>query len=223
MKNVLHELKPLPMKTNLYGIVLIMLFSIVCQIDAQVNRELIAFSACNGSGFKSSASDYSLGYTYRATDSTLIISGYLGYENCGIEHIFTANIDSNKVILSEVVVDTLLATCTCSKTIKIEIDSFYFDQFTVEFDGELLTGIPFIKQVNRFRVYPNPTNGVVNVELAESSISADIEIMDFYGRTIQSKQLKGQNLIEVDLSHCASGVYLIRIREFNVTRLLVKK
>lgn len=126
------------MKTKVAILVNFLLISIGYQTYAQDNREVTAYSSCNGSGLKSATSDYNLGYSYRETDSTLIISGYLGHENCGIEHIFTAKIDSNKVELSEVIIDTLLATCTCSKTIKIEIDSFFYDQFTVEFDGDFL-------------------------------------------------------------------------------------
>ncbi len=210
------------MKSKIIILTPLILISIVCQIKAQELRELTASSSCNGSGLKSAMSDYNIGYSYRDADSTLIISGYLGYENCGIEHVFTAQLDSNKVVLSEVIIDTLLATCTCSKMIKMEIDSFYYDQFTVEFNGSFLTDIPSIKQENNFRIYPNPTNGIIKVDFTDLSMSTEIDLIDSYGRIIKSNEMNGQNAVEFDLSNYVSGLYLIRINELNLTRLLIK-
>jgi len=210
------------MKTKVAILVHLILVCIVLHTNAQDNRELTAYSSCNGSGLKSTTSDYNLGYSYRDSDSTLIISGYLGYENCGIEHIFTAKIDSNKVELSEVIIDTLLATCTCSKMIKIEVDSFYYNHFTVEFNGDFLTGIPSIIQKNIFRIYPNPTADNIKIDLTDKSISTAIEIIDTYGRIIKSTRTNGQNSIEFDLSNYMPGLYLIRMKDLNITRLLIK-
>ncbi len=210
------------MKTKVLIIAHLVLLCIVCQINAQNTRELTDYSSCNGVGLKSATTDYRLGYSYRSVDSTLIITGYLGYENCGIEHIFTTKIDSNEVVLSEIIIDTLLATCTCSKKIKIEIDSFCFDQYTVEFNGNLLTDIPSIEQKNSFNIYPNPTNGITRVELTDLTKSTVIDLIDCDGRPIKSIQTKGQNFIEFDLTNYPSGLYVIRIKELFLTRLLIK-
>lgn len=210
------------MKTNVFILALIILLSIEYQTNAQNIRELTAYSSCNGSGYKSATSDYNLGYTFQESNSTLIISGYLGNENCGIMHIFSVMIDSNKVELSEEIIDTLLMTCTCSKRIRIEIDSFYYDQFSVEFNGDFLTDIPSIKQKQSFNIYPNPTNGIIKVDLNDLSKSMEIEIIDSYGRIIKSNQTKGQNSVEIDLSNYMSGLYLIRIADLNLTRLFIK-
>jgi len=210
------------MKTKAFILAHFILLSIVYQMSAQNIRELTAYSFCNGSGLKSSASDYNLGYSYRETDSTLIISGYLGYENCGIEHIFTAKVDSNKVELTEVIIDTLLTTCTCSKKIKIEIDSFYYNQFTVEFNGDILTDITTKMEKSRFSVYPNPTSGIVKINLSDFSKLSEVEIIDSYGRVVETKQTNEQNYVEFDLSNYMSGLYLIRMKEINVTRFLIR-
>jgi hypothetical protein len=152
----------------------------------------------------------------------LIISGDLGSENCGIEHIFTASIDSNKVELSEVIIDTLLATCNCFKVINIEIDSFCYDQFTVVFNGEFLTGISSFKHTETLSIYPNPTNDVIKVNLTDISKSTEIELFDCHGRIIKSINTNGQSYIEFDLSNYRSGIYLVRIKELNLSRLLIK-
>lgn len=67
------------MKTKVIIVIHFILLSIVYQINAQGVREVTGNSSCNGPGVKSATSDYNLGYSYRNPDSTLTISGNLGY------------------------------------------------------------------------------------------------------------------------------------------------
>jgi len=189
---------------------------------AQDLRELTFYSSCNSYGLKSSTPEYNLGYNYLPVSHTLVISGNIGYENCGIRHIFTAMIDSNKIILSETIIDTMLATCSCAKKIIMEIDSFYYDQFTVEFEGEYLTDILWVEPQKEIKIYPNPTKGMVNLDLANILNSSETDLIDCYGRIIETKIINGQSSINFDLSNYKTGLYLIRIRDLNLTRVIIK-
>ena len=62
-----------------------------------------------------------------------------------------------------------------------------------------------------FTVYPNPTNGIVTVELSpENCQTAEIQIFDIYGRQLQVMPVTGERT-ETDLSQYAIGIYIIKI------------
>lgn len=207
------------MKTITQILALIILSANINLLKAQDFRELTFYSICSGSGFKSSLSDYQLGYSFRNM-STLIVSGYLGTENCGIEHIFTVRVDSNEVMISETIIDTLLATCTCYKRVQMEIDSFYFEQFSVSFNGELLMDTPKIGTRWNLLIYPNPTQGKITIELDDYNRNSEIDVSDCYGRIVNTKKANGLSSIHFDLSNFTPGVYLVRIRNTNETRIV---
>lgn len=67
------------------------------------------------------------------------------------------------------------------------------------------------------RVFPNPTNGLLNVEF--NSASKDeaylINVLDLSGRVImatEGKANEGSNLQVLDLSHLAKGMYMINLK-----------
>jgi hypothetical protein len=210
------------MKNLKHALTLLVLMSSVCKLNAQDLRELTFYAYCNGTMFKSVNADQNIGYSFRDFDSTLVISGSIGSENCGIQHIFNARIDSNKVVLTETIIDTLLATCTCWKIIKIEIDSFFYDEFTVELNGELLLSIPSITQINDLRIFPNPTNEIIRIDLSNYYHSSEIELLDCSGRIIKTKKINGQSSIYFDLSDYKTGLYMINIRDSNMSKLVIK-
>lgn len=62
-----------------------------------------------------------------------------------------------------------------------------------------------------FTVYPNPTHGIVTVELSpENCQTAEIQIFDIYGRQLQVMPVTGERT-ETDLSQYATGIYMIKI------------
>ncbi len=64
-----------------------------------------------------------------------------------------------------------------------------------------------------FKIYPNPTNGLINIEFADNEIQ-QIKISDLTGKTIIEKTNIQQNET-IDLSSFASGIYIIKIRKNN--------
>jgi len=62
-------------------------------------------------------------------------------------------------------------------------------------------------------VYPNPTKGILNVEIKDytDQMQADYRIVDMSGKTIFSKKaINGYQTF--DLSRQAAGIYLLQIR-----------
>ena len=62
-----------------------------------------------------------------------------------------------------------------------------------------------------FTVYPNPTSGIVTMELnPENFQTAEIQIFDIYGRQLQVMPVTNERT-ETDLSQYATGIYIIKI------------
>jgi hypothetical protein len=66
-------------------------------------------------------------------------------------------------------------------------------------------------------IYPNPSNGLVNVSLnyLQEEDAIELSVTDFVGRTVASQQLVAQDKrmqIQMDLSTLAAGTYLVHIK-----------
>lgn len=89
-----------------------------------------------------------------------------------------------------------------------------------------ITGVEDYEQSD-LKLYPNPTNGIVNVEFEmwnEKWDDAEIQIFDMYGKLLRSV-LVSDSVTQVDMSMFAEGVYTLRIEttEGIVTRKVVKQ
>ncbi|MBR5920114.1 MAG: T9SS type A sorting domain-containing protein [Bacteroidales bacterium] len=68
-----------------------------------------------------------------------------------------------------------------------------------------------------FKVYPNPTNGVVNVQWTvnnEQWTDGELQVLDMYGRLLNVIGVNNDSSIrtaQIDLSHYANGVYFIKM------------
>ena len=61
-------------------------------------------------------------------------------------------------------------------------------------------------------VYPNPTAGVVNVQLTMNNqplINGEIQLYDMYGKWLKTVKVEGK-VTELDLSTFAAGVYFVK-------------
>ena len=75
-----------------------------------------------------------------------------------------------------------------------------------------------------FSIYPNPTDGIIEIQLKELSGSDRIEIIDIQGRVVYTKNLNNTST-QIDLSALASGTYTVRMIGDNVSeeRTMVKR
>ncbi|MFT6748578.1 MAG: extracellular elastinolytic metalloproteinase [Flavobacterium sp.] len=76
-----------------------------------------------------------------------------------------------------------------------------------------------------FQVYPNPTNGLLNLRIANYSGDLNIQLVDLNGRII--KEVKESNFNSetiLDLNQIQSGIYLIKVKgaDVNFTKKIIK-
>jgi hypothetical protein len=65
---------------------------------------------------------------------------------------------------------------------------------------------------NKVLVYPNPTDGIINIEKVDDKISIkSLKILDLNNIEIFTVQLEESNLQKVDLSSLTKGVYIVEI------------
>jgi M6 family metalloprotease-like protein len=68
------------------------------------------------------------------------------------------------------------------------------------------------------RIYPNPTTGSIQVEIITSEeIHFPFQIMDLYGKTVESGTLKETNNL-LDISSLANGIYFLQIKNHKETK-----
>ncbi len=60
------------------------------------------------------------------------------------------------------------------------------------------------------RVYPNPTNSILNIDMTNIDQNISIELYDLTGRVVLS-EVNNQNTAAIDVSHLAGGMYMLRI------------
>jgi hypothetical protein len=73
-----------------------------------------------------------------------------------------------------------------------------------------------IKETQIFaNIYPNPTSGMVNIELSLILNNAKIQLIDLQGKILfANTEFNGQNLM-LDLNSLTAGMYLLQIEQNN--------
>ena len=82
-----------------------------------------------------------------------------------------------------------------------------------------LIDLPEIKPEATFSIYPNPTNGILNIESSERG-NPHLRIVDLTGKVLVDRRLEDDYRWEINLSHLPQGYYFIRID--NQIRTFVK-
>jgi len=73
-------------------------------------------------------------------------------------------------------------------------------------------GIEELYSAGYFGIYPNPTNGIINISMSKSNINADLSIFSLEGQIVYHKKLSGNsNLKQIDLSGYSKGIYFLKI------------
>jgi Secretion system C-terminal sorting domain len=69
------------------------------------------------------------------------------------------------------------------------------------------------------RIYPNPVNGIINLEYAEDISVTRIRIYDFYGRKVLVQK---KNMSQIVVQNLTAGIYFISI-ENDENKIITKK
>lgn len=116
------------------------------------------------------------------------------------------------------------------KNITVEITSpdgcTFTDQVTVIFDFAECNGLEEQGTESGFEIYPNPGNGLLQVDNLLGPRQCTLSVVDLYGREIVPKQeisfSEANKSISLDLSQHPKGIYLVRISEKGKNLLSVK-
>jgi hypothetical protein len=73
-----------------------------------------------------------------------------------------------------------------------------------------------------FSLYPNPSNGIVNLQYAGVAEDINIQISDIKGSVVWSKQVKFNDgtLQKIDLSGFDNGTYFINLRSKSAVKIM---
>jgi len=78
-------------------------------------------------------------------------------------------------------------------------------------DNQNVVGINEVGQQISFSVYPNPARAHLNVQLDGNAVISNIRIADTQGRNVMNNY-DARNLINLDVSHLNSGMYIIYVQ-----------
>lgn len=81
---------------------------------------------------------------------------------------------------------------------------------------------PLIKAGNSiFRVYPNPTSGILNIDMSASNPETDfiIEVFNIIGEKIVSQSITGNGLYEINMTEYNNGLYFICVKSESAIKI----
>ncbi len=110
--------------------------------------------------------------------------------------------------------ETTIYTVTVSNGNSIDVDDV-----TVIVD-ETCSGISNRSNEKESKLYPNPTEGVLNIELANFSYESVISIFDLNGRLVYSEIVDNYSPIkifkhQINLSNFGKGIYYVKLSNSN--------
>ena len=100
---------------------------------------------------------------------------------------------------------------------KLKVTGIEYPQRIGQFDSNSL---PTHELKDNFRLSPNPNNGVFELHANESSLPANIEIMDVCGKIVINERIT--NIISTINTNIESGIYFVKITGANNSRCIKK-
>lgn len=98
----------------------------------------------------------------------------------------------------------------------------YIDDIEIYGDPVIISdGNPCINEIS---IYPNPTNGILNISGIESHSNTYLKIVDIYGRTIHKEAISSDNN-KLDLRLLPKGIYIIELfgaETYHVEKVICK-
>ncbi|RYM34048.1 T9SS type A sorting domain-containing protein [Brumimicrobium glaciale] len=104
---------------------------------------------------------------------------------------------------------------------KIDVNPDFGDGIAVIFDVKFQTEVSVNTEefASSFKVYPNPTSSVVNVEFElQNQEDVTVSIMNTVGQTVTTNNLgsvSGVQATQLDVSSLESGMYIVRVKTAN--------
>ena len=74
-------------------------------------------------------------------------------------------------------------------------------------------GINEVSELNSFKVFPNPGNGVLNLTFGDNSFTGNIEVINNIGEQIFKINISNEKSVQLNLSDVKDGLYFLRISD----------
>lgn len=68
------------------------------------------------------------------------------------------------------------------------------------------------KTISNFKMYPNPSNSILNLKLPQDITNGNIIVFDILGKELEGKTFEDTNFVELNISDLAKGVYLVKVK-----------
>ena len=89
---------------------------------------------------------------------------------------------------------------------------FGTDKGIVSYKEETSTDITENNTIENTGIFPNPTNGIVNINLGNQNEKITmVNVLNMAGQKLLSKHVDNQKLIQIDLSLMNNGIYLVEL------------
>lgn len=101
------------------------------------------------------------------------------------------------------------------QNVYLSINCISNDQFALLIDDYKVTATTLSTDnflVDNFSIYPNPTNGIVNVIGKNNAVINSIQITDVNGRIIKNLDMKGVQETQLDITDLTAGMYFLNIQ-----------
>lgn len=72
--------------------------------------------------------------------------------------------------------------------------------------------------VSSFKMYPNPSNSILNLKLPQQINSGEVTVFDVLGKELYRKPFNEINTIELNISNWTNGSYFIKVKSGSVSQ-----
>ena len=138
------------------------------------------------------------------------------YSTDGVNWMY---ITKQKVTLPDNVIAGLMVTSGSA----IALNTATFDNLLVSYNGGTVTRSSALSNTgfervennksDKFAIYPNPSNGILEVRLPASAANQSISVFDINGKEILKQAFGGSGYKQLNLTTLPNGLYYIRYKE----------
>ena len=95
--------------------------------------------------------------------------------------------------------------------------------FLVKFAPEEVLSSQKHSSIEDFKIYPNPTTGVLNIEGNFLNVINEVQIFNVLGQKILDTKISNQEFYQMDLSSLSKGVYFLKINNSSSVQKIILK
>ncbi len=100
-----------------------------------------------------------------------------------------------------------------------------YDGWELAYNTDVPVGVNNFCKENNWMIYPNPTVDNLYIQSENIILNAQLQLFDIYGKLIQEQSLTDMQSL-VNMSHLASGIYVLKVKENGktlTTRKVIKQ